>query len=400
MDLQRKTIQTLTVTLDEKREELSRFYLQFGQKLLGDSSDPAAGALGQDRTETWRGLMSTREADTNAVLDIKAAVTHKQELFKFRKEIEKSLTEETLLLDGQLEALGRAFYSQYSEDDADIFGQTYEKASAEGRILIGLEEKQEKLHHDLAESGFFGKIFAQFKMAGLTSSIRQYKERIMKLFSVGAAELVQSGVLEERVANGSLDAHFAEKLSGVKAASDHLAELKTRRESLEADLEAITGILSTFAAADNPSRRMDELRSRIKETDKRIDSLTILSAREYSDKFLAEDGASLLGYAGDGHTFSTMGAYSHQLEQIASLRAEISVICRKIEVLETTLKIESLDKNIAAFERSITDYERKIKHYQDLNETLAVNIREADEERRRLAEYRKSVEKTLSETLS
>jgi len=70
MDLQRKTIQTLTASLDEKRGELSRFYLQFGHRLLGEATDPAAGALGRERTETWRGLMSTRENDTRAVLDI------------------------------------------------------------------------------------------------------------------------------------------------------------------------------------------------------------------------------------------------------------------------------------------------------------------------------------------
>jgi len=400
MDLQRKTIQTLTASLDEKRGELSRFYLQFGHRLLGEATDPAAGALGRERTETWRGLMSTRENDTRAVLDIKAAVTRQLELLKFRKEIEKNLAEEDLLHTGQLEELGRAFYGQYTEEDADVFGRTYEKASAEGRLLLALEEKQDKLQYELVESGFFGKMFAQFKMARLASNIRQYKTRIMKLFSAGAAELVERGVIAERLADGSLEPHFADLLAGVQAAAGRLDELKTRRNSLEADLETVTDTLSAFAAAENPSRRMDELRSVIKETDKRIDALAILGAREYSDKFLAEDGDSILGNAVDGHTFSDMGAYSHQLEQIASFRSEISVISRKIEVLETALKIESLDKNIAGFERSIAEYERKIRHYQGLNETLAGNIREADDERRLLAEYKASVENTLRENPS
>jgi len=395
MDLQRKTIQTLASALEQKREELSRFYLQFGLKLLGDSSGPAAGALGSERTETWRGLMSTREADTRAVLDIQTAVAKQQELARFRKEIEKTLVEANQAYTGRLEELGRAFYGQYTESDEEVFGDTYGKASAEGKILMALEEKQDKLHLELVESGFFGKIFAQFKMAGLSSSIRQYKTRIMKIFSDGAADLLKAGAIESGIAAGNLGARYVELLADLKTSGAHLDDLKIRRSSLDADLETVLDTLAALAASENPSKRMDELHARIRDTDKRMDSLTILSAREYSDQFLAEDGTSLLGNAGDGHTFSDMGAFSHQLEQIASLRAEIAVAGKKIAVLETSVRIESLDRNIAGFERSIADYEKKIAHYRGLNETLAKNIREADEERRRLAEYRATVEKNI-----
>lgn len=397
MDSPRKTIQNLTISLDEKREALSAFYLQFGGKLFKDSSDSTilAGALSPERIDNWQSLMSSREADTQAILEIKSALTRQQELIQFRKELEKKLFEENTRYKTQLEELGQAFYGQYTEDDADCFGTTYEKASLEGNALIQLEEKQENLRRELEESGFFGKVFAQFKMAGLASNIRQHKSRVMKILSDGAAALLSSGILDARAGDGSLDTRLETALTALKTTAKQLEDLKIRAESLEADLSFVKNSLETLSASDNPSRRLDELRLRIKDSDKRIDSLTILSAREYTDKFLDEEGASLLGNTGDGHTFSDMGVYSHALEQIALLRSEISVIRRRIEVLETALKIESLDKSILSYQRSIDDYERRIQHYKEMSVTLEKNIRDSGDERARLAEYRESIEKSL-----
>ncbi len=397
MDLSRKTIQNLTQCLDEKREELTVFYRQFGEKLYNDSTDPAiaTGALSAERITSWRSQMAERITETKSLLDIKDALTRQQELVHFKKELSVNLQEENALYRNLLEELGRAFYSQYTERDAAIFGDTYEKASVEGNILIQLEGKQDTLQHQLAESGFFGKLFAQFKMAGLASNLRQQKSRVMRILADGASSMVTSGALEQQISDGSLDSDFTKVYFDIKDAIIRLEELKKRGNTLETDFAAIATILENGNASANPLRRMDELRHHIKETDKRIDSLTILSSREYSDKFLDENGVSLLGNTGDGHTFSDMGSYAHQLEQIALLRSDISVICRKIEVLETSFKIESLTKQISQYERSITDYERKILHYQEMSESLRKNIRESTDEKLRLHSYKETIENTL-----
>jgi hypothetical protein len=394
MDLQRKTIQGLTSALDEKREELSAFYRQFGGKLLADSGDPdiGAGALARERIENWHSLRSSRESDTQAILDIKAAVTRQQELAKFHRELELNVTRENGLYREQLGELGKSFYERYTDADAPVFGTAWEQASREGRALIDLEDTQERLHKDLEASGFFGKMFAQFKMAGLASNIRLHKARILRIFEDGARELISKGVLEERISSGSLDAGISGLYSGIREIEGRIAVLKERSESLESDLAAVRDTLEMNKASENPSRRMDELRHRVSDTDKRIDSLVVLSAREYSDKFLDEDGVSLLGNTGDGHTFSDMGAYSHQLEQVAQLRSVISQIRRKIEVLETTIKIDAMDRNIASFERSTAECERKIQHYTEMIESLSRSIGDAREERRSLVEYRDSVQ--------
>lgn len=398
MDVQRKTIQTLTVDLDKKREELSQFYHQFGEKLLGDSSDPTiiAGALSIERIENWRSLMSSREIEARSILDIKAAVTRQQELVLFRKELEKNLTEEKGQYKENLEELGRTFYGQYTPKDEAFFGETYQKASAEGNVLISLEEKHEKMQEELIESGFFGKMFVQFKMVGLASNIRNHKTRLMEIMHDGAASLLSGGILEDRLSEGSLGSELIEIFSSVKKTGAHLDELLKRAQTIESDLSFVKDSLETLGASDNPSRRMEELRSHVKETDKRINSLTILCAREYSDKFLDEEGISLLGNTGDGHTFSDMGVYGHQLEQVALHRSGITIIRRKIEILETSVKIDSLEKSIVVSERSIEEHEKKIAYYQESAEKLRNSIREASEEKIRLCEHKEAIEKKLN----
>lgn len=397
MDASRKAIQNLTVSLDEKREELNGFYRQFGAKMLNDSSDTSvlAGALSNERVEAWRTAMSAREADTQAILGIKDAIRREQELLSFKKELEVTLHDEKARLTRLLEDLGRSFYGYYTQNDSKVFGETYDKATTEGNNLIMLEEKQDLMQKQLLESGFFGKIVTQLRMAGLSSSIRQQKTRVMRIFSDGAEKLISDGTLESRILEGEFDNQFAKTYTEVKESRTALTEIKKRADSLEADLGAIADLFTGFGAGTNPFKRMDALRFSVKEADKRIDSLILLSAREYSDKFLDEDGLSLLGDTGDGHTFSDMGSYAHQLEQIALLRSDISVIRRKIELLETIFKIESIEKQIVAHERTIVDYERKIKSFQEMSEILRKNITESNEEKLRLIERRDTIEKTI-----
>ena len=398
MDLQRKTIQTLTLSLDERRNELSAFYRQFGMNLYADSIDSAvqAGALPLDRVEIWRSLESSRVTDANAIVEIKDAVARQQELLSFRKELDKTLANEKTRYNEQLECLGRLFFGQDDEArDSAAFGEAYALASTEKKVLSQLEERQDHLRVELEEAGFFGKMFSQFKMAGLAANVRQHKLKMARILSDGAKKLVMSGAYDGTIESSFKGSELAGSYGKVKEIALKLDEIQKKAGTLESDISHVREGLALFAAADNPNRRMEELRSRIKESDKRIETLAVLSAREYSDKFLDDEGSSLLGKGGDGNTFSDMGAYAHQLEQIAQFRSTISVIRRKIEILETTLKIETIEKNIGSYERTVIDYERKIAHFREMNENLKKNIREANNERTKLVAHKEEVERTL-----
>ncbi len=399
MDVQRKSIQNLTDSLDATREELSLLYRSFGEKLLQDSADPTVpgGALPVDRVDTWRNLMSARELDTQAILDIKAAVARQQELQQFRRELDKSRLGIESHYTDQLRDAGKAFYETYTEDDSEFFASTYEKASVEGSAVLSLESRLESLRSELESAGFLGKMVIQFKISSTESALRQHQGKIRQILADGARDLVESGVLEKKFEAGELAEQLSSIMTSLRETTAKREEMKKREGDLESDLAQVKQTLQAFHAESNPLRRMDELHAQINDTDKRIETLAVISAREYCDKFLDEDGFSILGSRGDGNDFSDMGMYSRQLENISALRKDISRIRRQIEILESTLRMDSLDRGIQSMERTLGEYERKVAHYQELMETQRRNIQAAQEERAALEESRQIAEKGLSD---
>ena len=376
------------------------FYGKFGNKLLSDSIDATgqAPAILRGRIDAWQSLMKSREADTGAILDIKAAVSRMQELQRFRRELDRNLAAENLRYREQLEGIGKAIFDRYSEYGDSIhaqFDDARERAAVEENTLGRLEEKRERLRMELEESGFFGQMLVQFRMAGLASNIRVHKNRFLSILSDGADKLVSSGIIEDLRGAGTLDARASGFYAVLGEVASRRDELKLRAESLEDDQSMVRSTLEQYAASDNPSRRIEDLRIRIKETDKRIDALVILSAREYCDKFIDDDGVSVLGGGAEGQSFGDMGVYSRYLEDVAHLRSEVSEIRSKIEILETKLRIETIERNIASWERSRLEAERKIAMLQEQIVKLGKNVEDARLERTRLADHLETLENSL-----
>jgi hypothetical protein len=400
MDLQRKTIQGLARSLDEKRAELASFYGQFGARLLGESADPEypAPPVSAERVASWKALMATREQDTKAVLDIKACMTRMQELQQFRKELDRNLGAETARYREELGGLGRAVFERYGDYDEALkadFADAYERAKTAAEALARLEEKRERLQRELEESGFFGQMLVQFRMAGLASNVRQHKARVAAILREGAERLVSKGAISRKAESGELDPESAGRYRAIQEIESRRDELKRREASLDTDQAAIRSELELYAAAESPARRAEELRAKIRETDKRIDGIVLLAAREYSDKFIDEEGSSVLGGGSDGSSFSDMGSYSWQLEEVSRLRSEIARTRLKIETLELGLKIESLERSVAGWKRSRDEAERKIEALHEQIAKCDRGIGDAESEIARLAERREELEKRL-----
>lgn len=403
MDSQRKDIRELTALLDGKRDELTSFYRQFGEKLLGDSSGSGAlaGPVQGERVSSWRSLMLSRESDNRTILDIDAAVARQRDLLGFRSELDRTLEAENARQHGQFEKLGSVFFSQYSADrDEEYFGATWKDASKEGDALARLEEKHDSLKGELSGSGFFAKTFGQFKLASLASGIRVHRVRIQKILVDGARFLVQSGALDRRMQSGDCEPELSVVYANIRETASRLEELRLRADSLGSDLESVSATLAACGASANPARRLEDLQDRILETDRRIEALTALCAREYSDKFLDDDGHSRLGDTADGNSFSDMGAYAYQLEKVAECRSGISAVRGQIEMLETALRIETLDRNIASYALTVSDYESKIEHYRRLADDTQKNIEAAKAERARLVKRREKMGQGSGKTSS
>ncbi len=395
MDAQRKSIQSLTVGMDEKREELSALYRQFGAKLLNDSVNGESSALGldADRVESWRSFMQTRETDTQTVLDIKAALSRLTELSQFRKQLESSRNEGTAQLDQRLEAFGELLNGIETDNAELLFGDAWASLRSLSATVTDLEGRRDSIREELESSGFFGKMKAQFKLSGVESDLRQKREKLAKaLRNIGRAAM-ESEAFRDRAESGDFSPEVIKALNAAKEARVQMEELSGRSESLDSDIQLVKDGLEDAGALENPQRRMEELRNRIRETDRRIDSLTALAAREYTDKFYDEDGRTRLGSQDESAESAGLGTYAQQLERASLLRREIGDLRTKIEILETGIKIEALDRNIGQWRHTVKDYEQRIRKYQELIATTERDIGEAEAERERLGKVRQELER-------
>lgn len=391
MDAQRKKIQNLTELLDEKRNELNDLYRRFGEKLLrdADTSEDLGMLLGRERVDSWKSLMDSRENDTRAILDIKDVLARREELRQFHQEIEKKRSH----IDGDyrqvLEELGFAFYQQYTDGQTAQFAEIWEKASADGAQILKLEAKREKILDELASAGALQRMMLQLKLGTTDSAITQHREKMMRILADGAQRLVEEGSLEKCLEAGELDDQFGRIMQSIRDTAGKQRDLDERRNSLQEEKERLTGSLEKQGAAENPSRRIDALHAKIRDTDHRITMLSIMAARDFCDMAMNEDGDRITEES------ALVKEQGQPLEQVASLRAEISNTRKNIEVLESELKIGTLDRTIGNIERSLSEFEKKIKQYQDQIEAMEKTREDTIRERDKLNEYRDSIRKSL-----
>lgn len=392
MEYQKKTIQELAVSLDTRREDLIQAYRQFGSRLLNESLNPAgaSGEVSQEKSDTWRSLMVTRERDTQAVLSIKNSVERQHELKKLFREIEKARTEELLRGKEAYVALGHAFFNFYDNRNDEIFRQVFAQAENEELILRQLEEEQQRLRKEYEQANFFSKMVVHLKLSGMSGSVRQNREKVDKLLHDGVKSLLLDPVITQKMADGAFDSSIQNQYEACKESDRCVMDLNDREEALKAEAETIHANLEVLGAAVHYQKRLDSLQSSIRETDKRLDSLAILVGREYADRFFEDNGNAVDTGPDTGVTFQS---YASQLTTIRDLRKEITVIRRSIEILETSVQIDSLNKNISGWENSCEDYKKRIERYTEMIETMRRNIAEATKEREILVEHREKLEK-------
>lgn len=391
MDAQRKKIQNLTELLDEKRNELNDLYRRFGEKLLkdADKSEDLAVRLGRERVDSWKSLMDSRENDTRAILDIKDVLARKEELRQFHQEIDKKRSH----VDGDyrsvLEELGYACYQRYTDGQSAQFAEIWEKASADGAVLVKLETKREKILDDLSSAGALQRMMLQLKLSTTDSSIAQHREKMMRILADGAQRLVDEGSLEKRLEAGELDEQFERIMQTIRETTGKRRDLEERKNSLQEEKERLTVSLEKQGAAENPSRRMDALHTKIRDTDRRITMLSIMAARDFCDMFINEEGEQTRKEE------ALAKEQGQPVEQVASLRAEIMNTRKNIEILESELKIAALDRTLGNIDRSVSEFEKKIQQYRDQKEAMETTREETLHERNKLNDYRDSIRKSL-----
>ncbi len=398
MDAQRKALQSLTVSLDERRQELQETYRNFGEAIFSDSANPSVPlvALSQERSDSWRELMSARERDATAILDIRTAMTRKREIEQFKRELAATSAALDSEYGERLAVAGKAMFENYSEDYAPWFSSAYEKASVEGAALMDLERRKDALRRELEETGFLGKMVSQLRMNGVEASVRRQRDRISEILAEGARSLAEGGGFDALRESGKMTGELAAAVESVIETGDRIRSLGERALSMEAELAASAETLAARGAEGNAQRRVEELGARVRDADRRIETLCVLAARDYCDTFMDETGIPLAGDRPGDSRFGDAGTYARQLGDVSSLRGDIRGIRRSIESLETSMKIESLERSVQAMKKNVADCERKMASLETQAASMREAIASASAEREELIARKAEIDKTMA----
>lgn len=390
MDIQNTTIHNLSISLKQKKEELDSLYKKLGERIFQDEDanykDSYDGA--SESYSEWKKLMKERETAASAVFEIKDGVKRLQELGKVEKDMEKSLSDGKKKLRAAGIRAATALWKEYSPEAFPSFTPVFTAAKAEKLECEKLEEKQRSINEGKEAGKTLGRMMAQFRGAGVSAQLYYRRNRFEQCVADAVEALVTSGGADKLIDEVSAFSSetlteafgpFEEAVKNVSSLIERLKKAGTEREAAQANL-------ASFNAAENSSKRLEELRNLVKEKDTALDNICRAQGQDHYSLFF-DDYGQPVPEAPDMEA----DRYSVHLSGIAAGCAGIRDLERKIDVLQTEQKISALDKNIKRYNDEIEASRQKIANLNSQIEKMEKNIGDASAEKAGLETYLETI---------
>lgn len=386
MDIQNTTIHNLSISLKEKREELDSLYSKLGARIFQDEDasfkDSPDGA--PESYSEWKNLMKERETAASAVFEIKDGLKRLQDFGKVEKDLEKSLSEEKKKLRSSGVRAAASLWKEYTPERFPAFTPVFTAAKAEKLECEKLEEKQNSINEGKEAGKPLGRMMAHFRGAGVSAQLYYRRSRFEQSLADSVEALVTAGGAEDLVGEVAsysspvLDEVFAPFEASIKAVSS----LTERMKKVSAEKKSVEENLASLGVGENSSKRLDELRVLVKDRDTAVDNMCRARGFDYCSVFF-DAGGNPMPEARDMES----DRYNVHLSGIKAALADIADLERKIDVLQTEMKISSLDKNIKKYNDEIEAAKNKIENLTAQIEHLEKSISDASAEKAGLETY-------------
>ncbi|MDR1748983.1 MAG: hypothetical protein LBR47_07970 [Spirochaetaceae bacterium] len=389
MDIRRRTIQELEIKRNDALSALSRLYTTAGRKLLSAETDSA----GHDRIASFQDINRRKDEYSRIITDIQQTAARRRELQEQSLALKKHIEELNTRWPELLEKLGNALYLYYSPSFADFFSGYFAEISGSKTALAEQQARAAVIQKELESQGFFSKLITQMKLVPVNTSIAQLHKKLAAILVKGARAVRDSDSLRPFYQDGSLD-------SAIIQADGECSTLKNEIKAQQEYLQSITDEDSGYAeqlsslGADNPPRRIEELRNYMKQCDTELENLCAETGRIYINRFIDENGESI------GTEKREAEADTEELfPDVMQKRKAALSYSRRMEMLELTSYIEKTEKQISSLEGSVADDERKIRQLNEHIRDLRRNIQTSEEEKEALIAKRAKLELLEGDTV-
>ncbi|MDR2897922.1 MAG: hypothetical protein LBU99_03835 [Spirochaetaceae bacterium] len=402
MDIRRRTIQELEIKRNDTLSALTRLYTAAGRKLLSAETRSAGSySVGEDRLASYHEINRRRDDYSRIITDIQQSAARRKELQEQSQAVKKHIEELNAKWPEVLETLGSALYLHYQSSFTDFFGVFFTEISGEKTLLTEQQSRAAAIQKELESQGFFSKLVTQMKLVPVNASITQLTKKIGAIYIKGARAVRDADSLRPFYQDGTLD-------SGIIQADEQCNALRNEIEAQHEYLQSLIGEDAGYAAqlsavgADNPTKRIEELRKYLKQYDSDMENLCTETGRIYINRFIDENGNPL------GSEKPEADMQKHLSEELVpqeffpdvmQKRKAIISYSRRIEILELTGYIEKTEKQISSLEGSVADDERKIRQLNDHIRDLKRNIEVSGAEKEGLIAKRAQLELLEGDTV-
>lgn len=367
-----KDILVLKRKLDEANGQLTASYKRFGKRLLLSSAVPSS--IDDELVLSYNKMLEERSLLTGNVLEIKASYERLAELYKFKKQISKSLKETDSSISKLKARFVLSLYKSFKNFDYfTMLDSEIEKAEKE---IEELSTSTESLDEEKKDVGFLSKFNINRKIAGNKFKISLLKKNIEKKLCKHSNEIFEAEGVSSLVDEGNMMDEDINLYKTILEEETSKKDLDARILDIEEEERFLLDKMQGLCGNVSHSKQISNLNSQIKKIDESVDEILKNVAIGFVTPFLGE----VL------EVTEELASYSDDIKEIKELKLQIEIIKYNIEYCNLNLKKDSISNKIIYMNKAIENCEKEIKNYEARIEKLKEDIETGNNEKEEISD--------------
>ncbi|MGP1437885.1 MAG: coiled-coil domain-containing protein [Treponema sp.] len=383
-----KDILILKRKLEEFNGELTASYKRLGKKLLLSFADCPTLPIDKDMVLEYNKMLEERSLLTNNILEIKSSNERLTELYKFKKQISKSLKETDSSISKLKARFALAFYKSFKDLNCfSTLDNEIEKIEAEIEELLS---STETLNEEKKEAGFLGKFNINRKIAGNKFKASMLKKNIEKKLCKHSNEIFVFEEVRSLFNEGKMTDEIKEIYKTILEEETSKKDLDNRICDIEEEERFIIEKLESLCKGVAYLKQVSNLNLKIKKIDENVDEILKNVAIKFASPF--DDSANPA--TPDSSVYEP---YSDDIQEIINIKLQLKTINYNIEYCNLNSKKDSISNKITYMNKAIENCKEEIKNYEARIETLKEDIEASNKEKEEIKVQLNQLEELIKE---
>ncbi|MGP1439464.1 MAG: hypothetical protein ACTTJ3_01840 [Treponema sp.] len=371
--------------LDKFNEELQTSYKRIGKKLLLSIDEVKHVSINEELVSSYNGMLEERSLLTNNILEIKSSHERLTQLYKFKKQILKSIKEADSSISKLKIRFSISFYRSFKElSYFTTLDNEIEKVEEEIEELLS---STQTLDEEKKDASFLGKFNINRKIAGNKFKVSLLKKNIERRLCKHSNDIFEAEEVSNIFNEGKMTDEQVHLYKAISEEEMSKKDLDKRISDIEEEETFLLEKMQTLCENNSHVKQISNLNTQIKKIDEAVDEVLKTVAIDFVAPFLDD---SL-------ERTENSAEYCDDIQEIKDLKLQIQTINYNIEYCNLNLKKDSISTKITYMNKAIENCEKEIKNYEERIEKLKEDIETSNEEKQDITEELSKLEALIKE---